>query len=204
MPGRQKEEVLLFDLGGVLVDFAGFEELPLLLQEKPTSAAIQKRWIHSEAISRFERGKITATSFAQRFVAEWHLSLSPAEFLHQFSGWSRGLYPGAARLLHHLSSTHRIGCLSNSNELHGPSQRRWLDGVVEKFFFSFEMGLAKPDSAIFDLTIRSLGVPASRITYFDDTPVHVEAAAEAGMTSFHVRGLAELTHTLRQFGVLPD
>jgi len=82
MPGRQKEEVLLFDLGGVLVDFAGFEELPLLLQEKPTSAAIQKRWIHAEAISRIESGRITATSFARRFVAEWPLSLTPAELTH--------------------------------------------------------------------------------------------------------------------------
>ena len=154
MSGRQKEEVLLFDLGGVLVDFAGFEELPLLLQEKPTSAAIQEKWIRSAAIREFESGEIMAASFARRFVVEWHLSLSPEEFLRRFSGWSRGLYPGAARLLHHLSSTHRIACLSNSNELHGPSQRRWLDGIVERFFFSFEMGLAKPDSAIFDLAIK--------------------------------------------------
>ena len=204
MLGPQKEEVLLFDLGGVLVDFAGFEELHLLLREKPTSAAIREKWIRSAAIREFESGEITAASFARRFVVEWHLSLSPEEILRRFSGWSRGLYPGAARLLHHLSGTHRIACLSNSNEVHGPSQRRWLDGVVEKFFFSFEMGLAKPDSAIFDLTIRSLGVPASRIAYFDDTPINVEAAAEAGMTAFHVRGLQELTHTLREFGVLPD
>jgi len=197
-------EILLFDLGGVLVDFAGFEELAPLLTEKTTHATIQKRWIHSEAIGRFESGKITADTFAQDFVTEWQLPLTAAEFLHHFSAWSRGLYPGAARLLQLLKANHRLACLSNSNEIHGPSQRQWLDGLVDSFFFSYEMGLVKPDSAIFDRTIRSLGVPASRIAYFDDTPVNVEAATEAGMRAFHVTGLAGLTITLRQNGVITD
>lgn len=204
MPGQQAIEVLLFDLGGVLVDFAGFEELAPLLAEKTTHSTIQEKWIHSEAIGRFESGKITAEAFAQDFVTEWQLSLAAAEFLHGFSGWSRGLYPGAARLLHFLKTNHRLACLSNSNEIHGPSQRRWLDGLVDTFFLSYEMGVVKPDSAIFDRTIRLLGVPTNRIAYFDDTPVNVEAATEAGMSAFHVTGLEGLTNKLRQLGVTTD
>ena len=146
MTGQQAIEVLLFDLGGVLVDFAGFEELGLLLEETTATASIHRRWIRSDAIRRFESGKITAATFAQLFVAEWRLSLTPEEFLHQFSEWSRGLYPGAARLLHRLRRSHRSACLSNSNQVQGPAQRRWLDGLVESFFFSYEMGAAKPDS----------------------------------------------------------
>jgi len=197
-------EVLLFDLGGVLVDFAGFEELAPLLPQTTTRATIQKRWIHSEAIGRFESGKITADAFAQRFVIEWQLPLAATEFLHHFSAWSRGLYPGAARLLESLKTNHRLACLSNTNEIHGPSQRQWLDGLVDSFFLSYEMGVVKPEAAIFDRTIRSLGVPASRIAFFDDTPVNVEAAAEAGMSAFHVTGLEGLTITLHQLGVLTD
>ena len=204
MTGQQTIEVLLFDLGGILVDFAGFRELAPLLDETTTTESIHEKWIRSDAIRRFESGKITAETCAQLFVTEWRLSLTPEEFLRQFSEWSRGLYPGTTRLLRRLQRTHRIACLSNSNEVHGPSQRRWLDGLVDSFFFSYEMGVAKPDSAIFDLTIQSLEVPASRIAYFDDTPVNVKAAAEAGMSAFHVTGLEELTVTLRQLGVIAD
>ena len=204
MAEEQELEVLLFDLGGVLVDFVGFERLNLLLDEPSDDTAIRKRWIESEALRRFESGQISPAEFAQLFVTEWQLSASPDDFLHLFSDWSRGLYPGADRLLQRLQRTHRLACLSNSNRVHGPSQRRWLDGFVDHFFFSYEMGLAKPDPAIFARTIRRLAVAPIRIAYFDDTTVNVKAATDAGMSAHLVMGVSELSTTLKRLGVLSD
>lgn len=199
---RQSFDVLLFDLGGVLVDFTGFEQLSRILGGMPAATAIRNRWIESDAVSHFERGEISSGDFAKLFVAEWQLSLSPDDFLHQFSEWSRGLYPGADRLLRHLQQTHRLACLSNCNQVHASSQRQWLDGLVEHFFFSHEMGAVKPDPAAFDQAIRRLAVPPRRIAYFDDTEVNVEAAAAAGMSAYQVTGLSELTGALQQLGVI--
>lgn len=204
MTAQRAVDVLLFDLGGVLVDFTGFEDLDSLLEERIPTESIQKRWIRSDAIREFESGRITAKIFARIFVTEWRLSLTPGEFLHRFSGWSRGLYPGTARLLQRLGKTHRTACLSNSNEIHAPAQRRWLDGLIESFFFSYEAGIAKPDSSIFELTIGSLGVPAGRIAYFDDTLINVKAASAVGMNAFHVTGPEDLETTLRRLGVIAD
>jgi len=202
MGAHQSFDVLLFDLGGVLVDFAGFEQLDRILGATTAAASIRERWIKSDAVSRFERGDISPVDFAKLFVAEWQLSASPDDFLHQFSDWSRGLYPGATRLLRHLQGSHRLACLSNSNQVHGPSQRQWLDGLVEHFFFSYEMGAVKPDPAIFDRAIRRLQVHPKRIAYFDDTAVNVEAAADAGMSAHQATGLAELSATLQYLGVI--
>ena len=196
-------EILLFDLGGVLVDFAGFEELGPLLNKTTDTTAIRQRWIESDALGRFESGEISPVDFARLFVAEWQLSASPDDFLHQFSQWSRGLYPGVAPLLRRLQRTHRLACLSNSNQVHGPAQRLWLDELVEHFFFSYEMGIVKPDPAVFDQVIRWLAVPPERIAYFDDTAVNVTAAANAGMSAHLVVGVAELSITLQELGVIP-
>ena len=53
----QRFEILLFDLGGVLVDFAGFEGLSRLHPQLSDPAAIRDRWIASEAVRSFELGQ---------------------------------------------------------------------------------------------------------------------------------------------------
>ena len=59
-------EVLLFDLGGVLMDFAGFEELARLVPVVFDRSQIRDLWIHSPAVQRFERGEITLSGASRR------------------------------------------------------------------------------------------------------------------------------------------
>jgi HAD superfamily hydrolase (TIGR01509 family) len=194
-------EVLLFDLGGVLIDFAGFAELPRLLRDPPSRSEIRGRWIHSEPVQRFERGDIAANEFARSFVAEWELEISPQVFLAEFTSWARGLYPGANELLGRLRASYRLACLSNSNELHTPLHREAVRPYVERCFFSNELGLVKPQPAIYEHVVGELAVPPARIALFDDTTINVEAAARAGMNAYLTDGLADLEHTLRSLGL---
>jgi HAD superfamily hydrolase (TIGR01509 family) len=194
-------EVLLFDLGGVLIDFAGFAELPRLLRDPPSRSEIRGRWIHSEPVQRFERGDIAANEFARSFVAEWELEISPQVFLAEFTSWARGLYPGANELLGRLRASYRLACLSNSNELHTPLHREAVRPYVERCFFSNELGLVKPQPAIYEHVVGELAVPPARIALFDDTTINVEAAARAGMNAYLTDGLADLEQTLRSLGL---
>ena len=92
--------------------------------------------------------------------------------------------------------------LSNANELHTPLHRRRFSAVIETFYFSDEIGAVKPDRAIFDHVIRDLDVTPDRIAFFDDTPVNVEAAQNAGINAFAVDGLDELKNLLHHLGLL--
>ncbi|MGE5233598.1 MAG: HAD family hydrolase [Acidobacteriota bacterium] len=188
-------DVLLFDLGGVLVDFAGFAELGLLLPGLD-AAGVRERWIRSDAVHRFERGDFGAAEFARRFLAEWRLDCGPDVFLRSFAEWNRGPYPGAAELLAELGATHRLACLSNANEIHTPAHRQRFGELIGTFYFSNELRLAKPQPEIFAHVIADLAVPAATIAYFDDTPVNVEAARRAGMSAFRVEGVSELRRLL--------
>jgi putative hydrolase of the HAD superfamily len=195
-------DILLFDLGGVLIDFAGFEELSRLLPDPPDPNAVRRRWINCEPVRLFERGGITADEFANRFLAEWPLDLSPDEFLREFIGWARGLYPGAARHLRRLSQDFRIACLSNTNALHAPLHRQALEPHAVRCYFSNELGLLKPQREIFDHVIRDLATPPARIAFFDDTEVNVEAAERVGMSAYLVDGMTELEQRLEELGLM--
>jgi HAD superfamily hydrolase (TIGR01509 family) len=199
---KKTVDVLLFDLGGVLIDFAGFAELPRLVPGTPDASAIRQRWIDSETVHVFERGDIAPGEFARRFVREWNLKLEPEAFLRELESWARGPYEGATDLLEILRKDFRIACLSNSNELHTSLHRRAIGRSIDHQIFSNEVGLAKPDPEIFDLAIRTLEVPAHRIAFFDDTAVNIEAAAKAGMDAHLVEGISELELCLRRIGIL--
>ena len=202
MTNESEFNVLLFDLGGVLIDFAGFEEMRRLLPQVSDRSEIRDRWIHSESVQLFERGDITPEEFARRLVEEFHLELSAEEFLREFVSWARGPYPGAVSLLRRLRATHRIACLSNSNEIHTPIHRASIHPHVDSFYFSDEIGLVKPDREIFDYVIRDLAVSPRRIAFFDDTPVNVEVARNVGLCAFLVDGIVELEAQLQRLSLI--
>jgi HAD superfamily hydrolase (TIGR01509 family) len=195
-------DVLLFDLGGVLIDFAGFEELGRLLPGSPDRKEVRARWIESSSVQRFERGAITPLQFARGVIGELGLGLSPDDFIAAFVEWARGPYPGARSLLTRLHGTFRLACLSNSNQLHTPLHRQSMHPLMDRYYFSDELGMVKPDRAIFDHVVRDLGVPSGRIAFFDDTPVNVQAARGAGVEAYEVDGFEALDDQLRRLGLL--
>lgn len=195
-------DVLLFDLGGVLIDFAGFERMSELLPGRPDRTEVRARWIASRAVQKFERGEMTPSDFARGVIGELEIRLSPNDFIRLFIEWARGPYPGARSLLQRLATTHRLACLSNSNELHTELHRRSMQPLMERYYFSNELGAVKPDREIFDHVIRDLAVPSNRIAFFDDTPVNVEAARGAGFIAYEVDGIEALDDQLRRLGLL--
>ena len=70
-------KVLLFDLGGVVVKFGGFEALRELLPGSPDLRAIRQRWITSDSVRRSEAGQISDREFGESFVKEWGLGMAP-------------------------------------------------------------------------------------------------------------------------------
>ena len=117
-PMQRHPELLLFDLGGVLVEFSGFRDLRPLLRVPLSEAEIRQQWIMCPTIRAFEVGQLTPKQFAERFVAAWNVAVPPAAFLREFRMWTRGFLPGAGELLAALRGRVRLACLSNSNATH--------------------------------------------------------------------------------------
>lgn len=113
-----KPKVLVFDLGGVLIENDMFTELDRRLVGDTTETALKSQWLASPAVRAFESGHCSPKEFGDAILVEFGLSVSPDECLKAFTGWSKGFYAGAETLLEELRNNFKLGCLSNPNELH--------------------------------------------------------------------------------------
>jgi putative hydrolase of the HAD superfamily len=62
---------------------------------------------------------------------------------------------------------------------------------VDVIVYSHEVGLAKPDPAVFRLTEQRLGVEPHEIVFLDDQERHVAAARRVGWQAVRHRSTAE-------------
>ena len=196
-----RPEVLLFDLGGVLVDNVAFARLSATPGIGMSEADIKSKWLASPVVRAFELGKISSEAFAQSFVDEWSLEVEPKVFLAHFAGWPKGFYPGAIELLASLRQQFRVACLSNSNSVHWER----LGSLGEHFevaLSSHLIGTIKPDALCFKRAVQECRADTERVAFFDDSLENVVAARRLGLQSFHVCGLAEVKRSLVQSGWL--
>jgi HAD superfamily hydrolase (TIGR01509 family) len=201
---RQNPQLLLFDLGGVLVEFSGFRDLSRLLRVPRSEADIQQQWIACPIIRSFGIGQLTPPQFADRFVAAWDIAVTPAAFLREFRTWTKGLLPGAREVLTALRGRFRLACLSNSNATHWErnAQELGLFTPFEAALSSHVLGCHKPDPLIYHRALAALHVAPGAVVFFDDGAANVEAAREVGIAAFQVAGVTELRTCLSALGLL--
>lgn len=190
-------KVILFDLGGVLIENNGRAALTAMLAQPLPAGEMWRKWLDSPAVRQFERGRIPPDEFASRFVREWEIDLEPAVFISEFATWPRGLYDGAEALLQGLKGTHHLACLSNTNAIHWQRFPQ-LQALFDSCFLSHEMGHVKPDREAFEYTVKSLGVAPGEVYFFDDLRPNVAVAREVGMNAFQVEDFAGIEPILRK------
>jgi glucose-1-phosphatase len=184
-------DVLLFDLGGVLVEFSGVRDLAVLLQGRLSESKIREQWSRYPPSEQFGLGKLSREDFGNRFVKDWNLDLPPEDFLREFQSWSKRLFPGAVELLTLLRRRFRLAALSNSNELHWDRNTNDLGvtGLFEVAISSHQVGLCKPDPKMYLTALARLGVSPDSVMFFDDVLANVAAASALGIRAFQVDGV---------------
>ena len=201
----QPARLLLFDLGGVVIEFSGPRELVGLVDPPLTEAEIRSRWGTDPDVSAFERGDIDAATFARRFCEHWRLPLAPEAFLDRFRGWSKRWLPGAIELLTTLRASYRLACLSNSNPLHWERNLgvHRIQDHFEACLASHELRALKPEAEIFAAAVARLGVAIDDLTSPDDSPASVPGARAAGLEAHRVEGPEGTRRRLQSLGLWP-
>ena len=196
--------VVLFDVGGVLVELSGIERMIEWLGTDITAEELWVKWLRSAAVRRFETGRSEASEFALQVTREFELDIEPAHFLTSFESWPLGLYPGVMEMLARIPSRYRRALLSNSNALHWPRMlgEMGLEAAFEHRFASHLTGKIKPDSAAFEDVVATLGCAASNVLFLDDNRLNTDAASSIGMHAVRVLGPAEAQRALIEFGII--
>lgn len=202
-----RPRILLFDLGGVLIDI-DFDRALRLWQ--PMSRLpfdeIKRRFSFDEAYERHERGEITAAEYFGHLASVLELD---ADHSRIERGWNSIFIAEIAETIAVMrAARERVPCyaFTNTNAAHRafwsrkfPCVSNALDGV----FASCEIGLRKPERRAFDHVAQALGVPPASILFFDDSPENVDGASRAGLQAVHVRVPADVADALRATGCAP-
>ncbi len=194
-------DVVLFDLGGVLMDFGGVGPMKALAGIAGDDE-LWDRWLSCRWVRDFERGRCSASDFAAGVVADWGLAVTPDSFLRVFASWPVGPFPGAREVVESVRRSARVGCLSNTNEIHWARLSAWpVLAAFDDCFLSFEMGMVKPDSELFDAVAAQVAVSPSRILFLDDVAANVSAARHRGFRAELCRGVDGARRTLAAAGL---
>lgn len=197
-----KFEVILFDLGGVLVEL---KASPFPEDWFPEDGFFElAQWSKSATALAFERGEISAEKFARELGSELGLTATTEEILREFTAWPIGLLPDAHELLVQLGATHRLAALTNTNELHWPRITREfnLPQYFTEIYASHRIQSAKPHRDAFRHVVKDLGLAPTEILFFDDNPYNVTAAAGIGITSRQACSPGDVRRHLAELGLI--
>jgi glucose-1-phosphatase len=202
--GKNEIRVVLFDLGGVLVELSG---VPIMLQwmgNRTSPEALLKMWLRSPVVRAFETGQITAEEFGDELIAEMVLPVARERLLAEFACWPQRLFPGTLDLLGRIPQRYRRATLSNTNALHWPRlmTEMGLANVFDHHFASHLTGKIKPDEEVFYHVVDKLGCRAEEILFLDDSPLNVEAAGRIGIKAIQVKGTVAAEQALVDFGIV--
>jgi putative hydrolase of the HAD superfamily len=105
------------------------------------------------------------------------------------------------------SSRMKVGLLSNMHPdmvAHVRKQFAWIQSF-DCVTFSGEVKMVKPDPAIYEHTLRGLGVTAPEALFLDDREINVQAARALGITAIQFQSIEQLRSDLETegFAILP-
>ena len=181
-PGRYRG--LLVDFGGVLTtsvieafkSFCGAEGLePNAVFQRLVESAEARR-----LVAELECGRIAEPAFEPAFAAI--LGVRPEDLIERMFSHTRPAPEVAEVVLAARRAGIRTGLLSNSWG-EGRYQRDRFAELFDAVVISGEVGLRKPEPAIYTLAASSIGVAPEACVFVDDLYHNLEPARELGMAT---------------------
>lgn len=195
---------VVFDLGGVLIDWDPFEAIAAGVGADEARSFLTEfdfyGWNHT-----LDAGRSIHDAVAE--VAALHPRWLPHvnSYRTHFEESLRGAITGTVGLLHKLHAREvPLYALTNwPAELFPPARVRFAFlALFADVVVSGEVGLAKPDPRIFEVLRERMSVPLEGCLYVDDAPVNVAAAAEAGLDAVAFTDAQSLEELLEDRGLL--
>jgi len=199
-------DTIIFDLGGVLVDWD-----PLYVYKDIFDGDTKKaNWFLSNICTpewnvKQDAGNLMAKA-TEALVQEYP----------QYENWIRIFYdrwpdmlkgdiPETVAILKALkaSNKYRIYALTNwsAETFHIARQRFDFLQLFEGIVVSGEEKMAKPDKAIYKLTLKRFGIANYKAIFIDDNLANINAAKAVGLKSIHFKSASLLKTDLNNLGI---
>jgi FMN phosphatase YigB (HAD superfamily) len=198
-------DALLFDIGRVVLDIDFNRTFACWAGHAGCEVAhLAARFSPDEAFKRHERGEISDAEFFAGLRASLGIKMSDAQFLEGWNALFAGEMPGIAAHLARAAGRVPLYAFSNTNGAHVEHFSQAYAGVLGHFreiFLSSSIGLRKPDTAAYHHVVKAIGLPASRIVFFDDSAANIEGARACGLATVHVTAPHDVADALSALGI---
>lgn len=183
-------DTIIFDFGDIFINLekeAQVEAFKKLGLPAPNEELIAMNDL-------FEKGKVSEIEFINGFQ-----KFIPNATIEQIrEAWNTiiGEFPlYRLEFLQMLTGKYRLFLLTNTDEIHinkfehkvGMSFYTDFYRCFEKVFYSYEMGMRKPDPAIYTSIINKYDLSPKRTLFIDDKKVNTDAAANLGLNVWNLK-----------------
>jgi putative hydrolase of the HAD superfamily len=202
-------QALFFDFGGVLLQHADGVDHKAIEERFALEPRTLFRCLYRESrYFDFQVGKCTHEEWQAsiRVAANSALGEERArDVLEAYEQAERPLNPHMLSLIERLRGAgYRTGIISNTIPGLEERLRQNAPQLIPLFdvrLGSGDLGVAKPDAAIFEHALRELDVPAEASVFTDDVKAYAEAACAVGMHGFYFTGYEQFAADILSIGV---
>jgi putative hydrolase of the HAD superfamily len=208
--GSSSIKAVILDYGQVLVRCPTQEEFGRMAEMFNVSfESFYELWEASRG--PYDRGDLTAKEYWLKLAAETNSSINreQIEILRQveIEIWSHANRDMLEWLRQLHAAGFKTGLLSNMPVdlmTYVLANFEWMENFDFKTF-SCEVRLLKPDPAIYEHSLRGLGVAAAEALFVDDLENNIQAARTLGMRAIQFRSAAQLKDELEApgFSIVP-
>jgi putative hydrolase of the HAD superfamily len=199
-----KITTLFFDIGGVILT-NGWDSVA-------RHAAIGKFQLDSQEFEErhelvnpaFERGEMTLDEYLERTIFYSKRTFSPRQFEDFMYAQSQAM-PESLEFARRMARSGRYLMAALNNEAAEINayriQQFALRDIFAAFFSSCYVGIRKPDTGIYEMTLKVLQRSAEECIFVDDRAENVKGAMNAGLSAIQFKNVAQLQAELGSFGV---
>lgn len=184
---------ILFDLGAVLIDI-DFEKVCKSFENIGVND-FGKQYSQLDASTLFEdleKGKISDTFFYEAIQKQLQHNISSEDIKDAWNSILLDFRIDTMQYLTELKSNYNLFLLSNTNAIHLTeinllAQQQLhvqeLDVYFTKAYYSFKLGMRKPNADIFEFVLKDASIVAEETLFIDDSKPNIITAQQLGFNT---------------------
>ncbi len=164
-------------------------------------------WVHRH---EYDLGNLTGASYWAQFARDAGISFTPRQIealiesdVIMWASINERMLAWAAALQDAGLATAILSNMGAELLSYMRQEFAWL-GHFTHHTWSCELGIAKPDPAIYTWTCEQLGVCPEEALFLDDKPENIRAAEEVGLQAIQFRNVDQLRAELQSRALLPN